>query len=139
MISHKMNLLDYLVMDIKMGVKEQSESVCHEPAIPTIKDFTGIQGACKTEMKIVAGKPYITFVSGDCEAVFGLAKTQLIGQNVYEILNLKPSYIKKIWHQLQSKGFCFKTNIINGRQVFSFLMMRDKNSLVEISINQPPI
>jgi hypothetical protein len=136
-----MSVLECIMSDISCMVHQQNgDKITPRTMTRTIRDFTGMAGAVKMEMCAKSDKEIIvTYVGGDVWGVYGVGKNELIGRNILKVGKMSPEYVAQVMHELSETGFVFKQIEFNGRTIFSILMLREGNNLVEISWNKDAI
>lgn len=104
----------------------------------TIKNFTGVKGACKLELSIVGNSAILTRITGDVEGVIGWSESDLIGKDLLKLMGVDKELVNKSFQLLSKNGFAYKENKFyakDGSEVNtkSILVWREHESkLVEI-------
>lgn len=128
-------VIDQLLSSIK-SIAGNTHTQHHNDA--TIKDFTGITGACKLELSIVGSAAILTRITGDIEGVIGWSEKSLIGKDLIKLMGVDLNLLNATFYLLNENGFAYKENTFkdqNGeaRHTKSILMWREHDSkLVEI-------
>jgi hypothetical protein len=128
-------VIDQLLSSIK-SIAGNTNTQHHNDA--TIKDFTGITGACKLELSIVGSAAILTRITGDVEGVIGWSESDLIGKNLLKLMGVDKDTINNSFRALSKNGFAYKENKFyakDGSEVNtkSILMWREhEKKIVEI-------
>jgi hypothetical protein len=128
-------VIDQLLSSIK-SIAGNTQTQDHNDA--TIKDFTGITGACKLELSIVGNSAILTRITGDVEGVIGWNESDLIAKDLLKLMGVDKELVNKSFKLLSKNGFAYKENKFyakDGSEVNtkSILMWREhEKKIVEI-------
>ena len=124
------------------GIKVFNSDAPIRPCSMTIKDFSGLKGACKVEIMLEGKDAIVTHISGDVEEVFGWKRHDLVGNDLLKLFKVDKKVIDKAFKDLSQNGWAFKRNTFKGSNgndynTCSILLWREVGkSVVELIFKQ---